>query len=944
MSAPYPSPLPEFHSSSSTPVLSPETLTRVLEQDSALALWAAGAHPDSVWRVSGRLANWLDLPESGTLTAAELLNACQPALRGEFAQWLSLFSTSSPTLPAISLPFLSGGGLLELQFTGVLVTEQDGSLGWGGTVRRLPASQATQRLAQLEATFKAFLDHIPMPAWIKDSQYRYVLANKALEAFYEASESEIIGKTDFEINPPEVAEEFRRHDKRVVEEGEFVITRETARFKSGEVFHALSYKFPIPGKDGSSLTGGIGININELVTAEEAIISQKIELDRQQALLQHGERVGQMGSWIMDPTATQLTYSPELLRLYELDPATTNSSNIFERIGTRIHPEDQEKTQAAHQELIESGQFSGLNFRVVLPVNGQRWYNLAIERNSDGSFLGITRDVTEFERARQSLRTLNERLEEEVADRVAELSYFNTCLQALQQLSTQSQDSHEATFEAYLALGRRLFCMSTGMLVQVEGWEYRVISLSSSKFHPGKKPVLDLRETICNQAISCLEAVGIPSLSQAGLTGHPAYERLGMRSYLGTPVRVGGKIFGVLNFWDHEEHVGRFFQVKKKIIDLMAQALGSALELFASQRDFERSEAKFQTLAESAPLGITLGTPEGTLLYVNPAFARMLGYSVKELYETSFINFTHPDDREINLQQIRDLVVRQEEDLVQFEKRYIRKDGLIIRCQLSVSRLWVEKSQEMLVLAIIADITQDRAQKEEIMNTNQELEQLLYTVSHDLRAPVRHISAYAHFLNSELRSQFTVSQTSFMDNVLQASGRLGTQIDELLEFARHRKLAMNKDWLDTGQLVGEIISLFSADTSQRNIRWEVGPLPGIYADRAMMDKVFLNLLGNSVKFTSQTQEPVISVTAVTESDWVHVTVKDNGAGFDPRYKNKLFEIFQRLHKRTEFEGTGIGLANVHRILTRHGGTITGDGAPGQGATFTFSLPIPYYHG
>ncbi len=935
--------LPEFNSNLSPPSVSPEVLQRVLEQDPDLTWWMSFGYPDSPWRVSGRLSHWLGISGNDKLSQTDLLDACQPSLREEFGQWLSLFA-SSGSAPAICLPFHGPAGRVELQLTASQLPALNGNKLWGGTIRRLPESETMQRLVQLEATFKAFLDHIPMPAWIKDNQYRYVLVNKALESFFEADESNILGKTDFDFNSPEIAEEFRRHDRRVVEGGELVVARETARFKNGRVFHSLSYKFPIPGKEGDHATGGIGVNVNQLVAAEEALAAQKLELERQAALLQHGERVGQMGTWIMDPSASHLTFSGELLRLYELDPATTNGTNIFERTNDRIHPDDQPLLEAARKILQEKGRFEGLTFRVTLPGDRIRWFEMAMEQSSDGSAYGITRDITEFERNRQQLHALNEHLEEEVASRTADLSFFNTCLQELHRTSSQAYDSPQAAWDAYLALGRRLFCLSTGMVVEVSGWDYHVVALSSSKMKMGKGLTMDLRDTICNEVISCREAVGIPSLEKAGLTQHPAYLKLGMRSYLGTPVRMSGEIFGVLNFWDHEDHEATFFPVKQKIIDLMAQALGTAMELFASQRNFERSEAKFQALAENAPLGIKLGTPEGDLLYVNPAFARMLGYTIEELYATNLSEFTHPDDRESNRQHIQDLVLKGDHDLAQFEKRYIRKDGLIIRCQFSVSKLWMERSKEMLILSIIADITQDRAQKEEILNTNQELEQLLYTVSHDLRAPVRHISAYAHFLKEEAHTLLNTGQRSFLDNVLQASGRLGTQIDELLEFARHRKVAMNKEWLDTNQLVEEIISLFSSDTQARNIAWEVNPLPQIFADRAMMDKVFLNMLGNSVKFTNQTQHPRIAIFAEREPDWVHITVRDNGAGFDPKYKNKLFEIFQRLHKRTEFEGTGIGLANVHRILTRHGGSISGDSLPGQGATFTFSLPMPYYHG
>ncbi len=221
---------------------------------------------------------------------------------------------------------------------------------------------------------------------------------------------------------------------------------------------------------------------------------------------------------------------------------------------------------------------------------------------------------------------------------------------------------------------------------------------------------------------------------------------------------------------------------------------------------------------------------------------------------------------------------------------------------------------------------------------NRELEAFSYSVSHDLRSPLQHITGFAELLNKRAGGILDEKSKHYLKVITDSTIRMGTLIEELLAFSRMGRTEMLKKKTYLGSLVNEILKDFQADTMERNIDWKVGPLPEVYGDRAMLKQVFVNLISNACKFTQKRGDAVIEIgSACNEKGEVFVYVKDNGAGFDMKYVDKLFGIFQRLHRTEEFEGTGIGLANVRRIIHRHGGKVWAEGKEGEGATFFFTL-------
>lgn len=222
--------------------------------------------------------------------------------------------------------------------------------------------------------------------------------------------------------------------------------------------------------------------------------------------------------------------------------------------------------------------------------------------------------------------------------------------------------------------------------------------------------------------------------------------------------------------------------------------------------------------------------------------------------------------------------------------------------------------------------------------SNKELEAFSYSVSHDLRAPLRHVGAYVEMLQRESGSVLTEDGRRCLAVILQAATQMGNLIDDLLAFSRMGRAELRRGRVRMDDPVNEVLLELKRDTEGRNIQWGIEPLPEVFADRAMMKQVWMNLLSNAVKYTRHTERAKVKVGCRLKNGEFEFYVRDNGAGFDVQYADKLFGVFQRLHSADEFEGTGIGLANVRRIVSRHGGRTWAEGKVGEGATFYFTLP------
>ena len=221
---------------------------------------------------------------------------------------------------------------------------------------------------------------------------------------------------------------------------------------------------------------------------------------------------------------------------------------------------------------------------------------------------------------------------------------------------------------------------------------------------------------------------------------------------------------------------------------------------------------------------------------------------------------------------------------------------------------------------------------------NKELESFSYSVSHDLRAPLRHVTGFALLLQKRGASLPDEKALHYLNTISESAKQMGILIDDLLAFSRIGRSEVKRSKIHLGNLVRGVLKDFEEETKGRDIVWEVGKLPEVSCDGSMLRLVFINLISNALKFTRPRSKGNIAIGCLYEKDEFIFFVRDNGVGFDPKYQDKLFGVFQRLHHQDEFEGTGIGLANVRRLIHRHGGTTWADGQVDKGATFYFSLP------
>ena len=266
-----------------------------------------------------------------------------------------------------------------------------------------------------------------------------------------------------------------------------------------------------------------------------------------------------------------------------------------------------------------------------------------------------------------------------------------------------------------------------------------------------------------------------------------------------------------------------------------------------------------------------------------------------------------------------------------------------------------ERHNPVAILESENDITERKRREDEIRGLNlqlerrsaeleamnKELEAFAYSISHDLRAPLRHIVGYTELLQKNALFLLDEKGRRYMMVILEAAKRMGALIDDLLAFSRIGRAETRETMVCLDQLVREVQNELWQEIEGRNVAWKIGRLPNLYGDRSMLKLALVNLVSNAIKFTRKSPQPEIEIGSANErTDRVVVFIKDNGVGFDMKYVNKLFGVFQRLHRSDEFEGTGIGLATVQRIIHRHGGRIWAEGQVGAGATFYISLPKP----
>jgi PAS domain S-box-containing protein len=366
------------------------------------------------------------------------------------------------------------------------------------------------------------------------------------------------------------------------------------------------------------------------------------------------------------------------------------------------------------------------------------------------------------------------------------------------------------------------------------------------------------------------------------------------------------------------------------------------------------SEERYRRLVELSPDALFVQVDE-KIVFINSAGVRLFAADGPEdLIGKAIRELVHPDYWPLVQQRSKRL---QEGNAAPFvEQRLLRLDGSVVDVEIAAAPLVFGGRPAAQVIA--HDITDRKRAEEEILRlnidlehrvvqrtgeleaANRELEAFSYSVSHDLRAPLRHIEGFVEILLATRAASLDEEAQRHLQTIAESSRRMGRLIDDLLAFSRTHRTELRKTRIQMKELTRSAIEDLRHDWENREVAWRLEVLPEVEADPALLRQVMLNLLGNALKYTRTRPKAKITIGGRAIPDEQVIYVKDNGVGFDARYAHKLFGVFQRLHRASEFEGSGIGLANVRRIIHRHGGKVWAEGALDKGAAFYFSLPLP----
>lgn len=342
---------------------------------------------------------------------------------------------------------------------------------------------------------------------------------------------------------------------------------------------------------------------------------------------------------------------------------------------------------------------------------------------------------------------------------------------------------------------------------------------------------------------------------------------------------------------------------------------------------------------EQAGAGILIKTLDDNFIRINQKYCDILGYSEEELMGFKNLSkITHPDDVGLYHDYVKENHDGKPVNYV-YEKRYIHKNGSIIWVLQSVSIITDENGNPVQQVVIVQDITEQKKAQKDLQESNEELQRFAYVASHDLQEPLRMVGSYLQLLERRYGDRLDGDAREFMDFAIDGAERMKILINDLLDYSRVESRGKPFELTDLNIILNRVQRTLSLTIEDSGAQVIVGELPEVKVDEEQITQLFQNLIGNAIKFHKKDEKPVIRISVQKKSpQFWEFSISDNGIGIAPEYFERIFVIFQRLHTKDEYPGTGIGLAICKRIVERHGGKIWLNSKPGEGTTFYFTLP------
>ncbi len=686
---------------------------------------------------------------------------------------------------------------------------------------------------------------------------------------------------------------------------------------------------------------GTSTDIDDLKQAE-ASLKVQADLQTMSGHLTH------MGGWVLDLPTMRVLWSDEASSVLEIPP---DSDPTFETAIGLCAPQSRALVSKVVQECLENGTPFDVEVEMVTGTGRHIWVRSIGQavRDDKGNVVrmhGALQDVTarvQAEREERShLRTLQ---------RAAEAAQAITQHRSLDAMMQEVADQARAIIGAHQAVVS---------LTQNSNWAQAITALSLSDKYAAYRNLIAPPDGSGIYAVVC-ETNRPQRLTQAELEAHPRWRGFGayadkhpaMRGWLAVPLTGrDGANMGVMQLSDKLD--GEFTQQDEYIATELAELaqiaienvrlLGEVRELNRTleakielrTRELSRQEALFRTLAEQAPQPIWTMDARGQATFISEAWYRLAGGAPPDWHGLGWVELVHPDD----IDDMTQNWLRCSKSLTPFvgTRRLRAHNGNYRNMTYSASPVLNESGDVLFWVGLDVDITEIKAIETALRISNTELEAFSYSVSHDLRSPLNSIDGFSRLLSKDLGTSLSARSQHYLTRIQAGVSQMGQLIEGLLSLAHVARLELRYQPVDLSAMSIEIVDSLRMYAPTRNVHVVIAPGLAVNGDTRLLRSVMGNLLGNAWKFSERREHAEIEVGWSAEH--AAFFVRDNGAGFDMAYSDKLFGTFQRLHGVTEFAGTGIGLATVSRVIARHGGRIWATAAPDQGATFFFTLPAP----